>query len=84
MSPPGSRFEGLSRAELAVLVPELLLIGQLIDRSGMAWCIQAFGRAEMLQIAIEEWAGASPVYTRRMQRALRFTGHDVITIFKGL
>ena len=38
----------------------------------------------MLQIAIEEWAGASPVYTRRMQRALRFTGHDVITIFKGL
>ena len=84
MSPPGSRFEGLSRAELAVLVPELLLIGQLIDRSGMAWCIQAFGRAEMLQIAIEEWAGASPVYTRRMQRALRFTGDDVITIFKGL
>ncbi len=84
MSPPGSRYECLSRAELAVLVPELLLIGQLIDRSGMAWCIQAFGRDEMLRIAIEEWAGASPVYTRRMQRALRFTGDDVITIFKGL
>ena len=84
MSYPRSGFAALSRTELSLLVPELLLIGQLIDRSGMAWCIQAFGRAEMLQIAIEEWAGASPVYTRRMQRALRFTGDDVITIFKGL
>ncbi len=50
----------------------------------MAWCIQAFGRAEMLQIAIEEWAGASPLYTRRMQKALGYSGNDIITIFKGL
>jgi len=84
VSQPQSRFAALSRAELAVLVPELLLIGQLIDRSGMAWCIQSFGRAEMLQIAIEEWAGASPLYTRRMQKALRYEGDDIITIFKGL
>jgi hypothetical protein len=79
-----SRYAELSRAQLATLVPELLLIGQLIDRSGMAWCIQSFGREEMLQIAIEEWAGASPLYTRRMQKALRYEGDDVITIFKGL
>ena len=84
MSQPQSRYSALSRAELAILVPELLLIGQLIDRSGMAWCIQSFGRPEMLQIAIEEWAGASPIYTRRMQRALGYSGDDVITIFKGL
>lgn len=79
-----SRYASLSRAELATLVPELLLIGQLIDRSGMAWCISAWGREEMAQVAIEEWAGASPVYTRRMQRALRYEGDDVVTIFKGL
>jgi len=79
-----SRYAQLSRQELAVLVPELLLIGQLIDRSGMAWCINAFGRDEMVQIAIEEWAGASPLYTRRMQRALGYEGDDVPTIFKGL
>ncbi|WP_193605395.1 hypothetical protein [Nocardioides dongkuii] len=83
-----SRYADLSRAELAVLVPELLLIGQLIDRSGMAWCISAFGREAMAQIAIEEWAGASPIYTRRMQRALGYEpvpNHgDVVTIFKGL
>ena len=84
MSFETSRFADLSRGQLATLVPELLLIGQLIDRSGMAWCIQAFGRAEMLQIAIEEWAGSSPIYTRRMQDALGYRGDDVVTIFKGL
>jgi hypothetical protein len=79
-----SRYAQLSCQELAILVPELLLIGHMIDRSGMAWCIQEFGRDEMVQIAIEEWAGASPIYTRRMQRALNYEGDDVPTIFKGL
>ncbi|HRD60438.1 MAG TPA: hypothetical protein PLZ93_07575 [Nocardioides sp.] len=36
-----SRYAVLTREQLATLVPELLLIGQLIDRSGMAWCIAA-------------------------------------------
>ncbi len=38
----------------------------------------------MVQIAIEEWAGASPIYTKRMQQALNYEGNDVPTIFKGL
>ena len=43
----------------------------------------------MTQIAIEEWAGSSPIYTRRMQRALGYAPEvegqgDVVTIFKGL
>jgi hypothetical protein len=38
----------------------------------------------MRDVAIDEWMGASPVYTRRMQRALRFAGDDVATIFKGM
>jgi hypothetical protein len=79
-----SRYADLSRDQLATLVPELLLIGQLIDRSGMAWCISAFGREVMTQVAIEEWASSSPVYTRRMQDALNYRGTDVVTIFKGL
>lgn len=84
MTTAPSRYAALSRAELATLVPELLLIGHMIDRSGMAWAMAAFGHQEMLQIAIEEWGGASPIYTRRMQRALRYEGDDVPTIFKGL
>ena len=84
-----SRYLDLTRAQLAILVPELLLIGHLIDRSGMAWCAAAFGRQVMTRIAIEEWASASPIYTRRMQRALGYAppepgGGDVLTIFRGL
>ena len=33
-----SRYGDFTREQLAVVVPELLLTGQLIDRSGMAWC----------------------------------------------
>ena len=84
-----SSYAGLSRAELARLVPELLLIGHLVDRSGMAWTIEALGREGMAEVAIEEWMAASPIYTRRMQRALSFEPPpsepgDVVTIFKGL
>jgi len=81
---PSRSFAALSRADLATLVPELLLCGQLIDRSGMAHLIVEFGREGMAQVAIEEWEASSPWYTRRMQRALRYEGDDVVTIFKGL
>ena len=77
-------LESLTRDELAVLVPEYLLCGHLIDRAGMPHAISAFGRDGMRDVAIDEWMGASPVYTRRMQRALRFEGDTVETIFKGM
>ena len=79
-----SRYAALDRAQLARLVPELLLLGQLIDRAGMPWLLSYFDRQRMQEIAIEEWMAASPIYTRRMQRALGYTGTDIITIFKGL
>lgn len=79
-----SRYDTLSRAELAVLVPELLLCGHLIDRSGMAHTIAAFGREGMTAVAIEEWQLASPVYTRRMRKALNISGDGVDTVFKGM
>ncbi len=79
-----SGLAALSRDELARLAPEYLLAGHLIDRAGMPHLIGAFGREVMRDIAIEEWMGASPVYTRRMQRALGFEGDSVETIFKGM
>ncbi|WP_156095015.1 hypothetical protein [Nocardia lijiangensis] len=84
MSATSSRYARFSRPTLAALVPELLLCGHLIDRSGMAHSLAAFGRTGMAEVAIEEWQLASPVYTRRMQRALGFAGDSVPTIFKGL
>lgn len=83
-APARSRHADLDRATLAALVPELLLTGHLIDRTGMAYCIERFGIEAMTTVAIDEWSAASPVYTRRMQRALDFVGTDVATIFKGM
>jgi hypothetical protein len=74
----------LSQEELALLAPEYLLAGHLIDRAGMPHLTGAFGMEAMRDIAIEEWMGASPVYTKRMQRALGFEGDSVETVFKGM
>ena len=75
---------GWTRAELSALVREYLLIGHLVDRAGMPHLIGPYGRDGMAAIAVDEWMGASPVYTRRMQRALGFVGDDVVTVFKGM
>ncbi len=80
----GSGLGRLGKDELALLTPEYLLAGHLIDRAGMPHLIGAFGREVMRDIAIQEWMGASPLYTRRMQRALGFGGDSVETIFKGM
>ncbi|MGO8871051.1 MAG: hypothetical protein ACLQPH_06540 [Acidimicrobiales bacterium] len=77
-------LEAQDRATLALLVREYLLDGHLIDRAGMPHLIGAFGRDVMRDIAIDEWMGASPVYSKRMQRALDFEGDSVETIFKNL
>ncbi|ROZ89485.1 hypothetical protein [Gordonia sp. OPL2] len=84
MTLPAPAYQGLSQQQLAVLVPELLLSGQLIDRSGMAHLISAFGRETMGQVAIEEWMAASPVYTHRMRTALGIDGDGVEDMFKCL
>jgi len=77
-------LESLSRDELAALAREYLLAGHLIDRAGMPFIVAEFGREMMRDVAIEEWMSASPVYTRRMRRALGWEGDDVGSIFKGM
>ena len=77
-------YGDLTQEQLAGIVPELLLTGQLIDRSGMAHLIGAFGRDVMGQVAIEEWMAASPVYTHRMRTALGIDGDGVEDMFKCL
>ncbi|GFG65546.1 hypothetical protein MKUB_30360 [Mycobacterium kubicae] len=71
-----------SRDELSALLLELLLTGQSVDRAGMTPVISKAGFEGMRTIAIEEWMGASPVYTRRMREALGVTTDTVEDIFK--
>lgn len=75
----------LDHDQLVVLAYEALLAGHLIDRAGMPQLIARFGIEPMTDIAIEEWRGASPVYTRRTQALLGFAGRtDVASAFKGM
>lgn len=75
----------LDHDQLVVLAYEALLAGHLIDRAGMPQLIARFGIEPMTDIAIEEWRGASPIYSRRTQQLLGFAGRtDVATAFKGM
>ncbi|MCW2782532.1 MAG: hypothetical protein JWR35_2981 [Marmoricola sp.] len=74
----------MDQTELARLLPEYLLCGHLIDRAGMPYAIEAFGREGMAEVAIEEWMAASPIYTRRMRAALGLTGDGVTDMFRCL
>jgi hypothetical protein len=81
----GRTLEDLDRLELAALAREYLLAGHLIDRAGMPQVIARAGAEVMTAVAIDEWSGASPVYSRRTRRLLGFDGeHDVASMFKGM
>ncbi len=82
---PVDALAGLDRDALGRLARELLLCGHLIDRSGMPHLIAAYGLEGMRDIAIDEWMGASPIYTERIRRLLGIDDrHDVEAIFKGM
>lgn len=78
----------LSRGALARLGREWLLIGHLQDRVGMPLVLAQHPAEDMTQVAIEEWMGASPIYSKRVQHTLRFGPpfgqRDVATIFKNI
>jgi hypothetical protein len=74
----------LSREELLALAREYMLFGHLIDRGLMPHVAMRFGSDEVTRVAIEEWMGASPVYTWRMRDLMQIDGDDVEAIMKSL
>ena len=81
---PDATLESFSRQTLAHLGREFLLNGHLQDRVGLPLVAKLLGGESYVDFSIEEWMGASPIYSLRMQRALNFEGHDVGTVFKNL
>jgi hypothetical protein len=81
---PDLSLVDLGRASLAVLGREYMLNGQLQDRAALPHVMGRAGADAWVGVAIDEWMSASPIYSKRMQRALRFSGDDVRTLFKNL
>ncbi len=69
---------------MARLGREYMLFGHIRDRGLMPPLAARFGPRATEEIAILEWMGASPIYTRRMRRAMGIEGDDVATIMKSL
>jgi hypothetical protein len=81
---PGLTLSDFSRDFLSRLAHEYNLIGHLYDRVGQPLVAMAYGPEGFTRSGIEEWQGASPIYSLRMQRALGFEGDTVETVFKNL
>jgi hypothetical protein len=76
---PGFDYEDLSKEALVRLVREYALIVHLLDRSMCAAIGLRYGAEAVKELAIEEWAGASPVYGDRLRRIMQIEG-DGITV----
>jgi hypothetical protein len=81
---PDFRYEDLSKEALVRLVREFALIVHLLDRSMCAAIAMRFGGDVMKELAVEEWAGASPLYGERIRQIMGIEGDDVAAIFKVL
>ncbi|MGE4607902.1 MAG: hypothetical protein AAEJ52_14260 [Myxococcota bacterium] len=81
---PDLELADFSRQALAHLGREYLLNGHLQDRVGLPLVVKHLGGDAYVQFSIEEWMAASPIYSLRMQRAFKFEGHEVGTVFKNL
>ena len=66
------------------LVREYALIVHLLDRSMCAAIGLRYGAEAVKELAIEEWAGASPVYGDRLRQIMNIEGDGVSAIFKVL
>ncbi|MBM3675883.1 MAG: hypothetical protein FJW88_13245 [Actinobacteria bacterium] len=77
-------FEALDRVSLARLGREWMLFGHLYDRALMPQVALRLGMDEITRVAIAEWQGASPNYTRRMRRLMGIDGDGASAICKAL
>src|SRR5271163_1535789 len=71
---PGFDYEDLSKTALVRLVREYGLIVHLLDRSMCAAIGLRYGAEAVKELAIEEWAGASPVYGDRLRQIMNVEG----------
>jgi hypothetical protein len=81
---PDFRYEDLSKDALVRLAREYALIVHLLDRSMCAAIGMRYGADVVNELAIEEWAGASPIYGERLREVMGIEGDGIEAIFKVL
>ncbi len=85
MVAPAPALEELSREELVPVAFEHMLSGMIVTRALLPQVVLHGGDLDLMnQVAIDEWMGASPVYTARMRTLMGIEGDDVSAIIKAL
>lgn len=78
-------LEALSRDELVPVAFDHMLSGMIVTRALLPQVVLHGGDLDLMnQVAIDEWMGASPVYTARMRALMGIEGDDVNAIIKAL
>jgi hypothetical protein len=78
-------LDDLDRPTLVRVAYEYMLFGMLATRAMLPNAILIGGDMDLLNgIAIDEWMGASPIYTARMRRLMGIEGDDIEAIMKAL
>jgi hypothetical protein len=78
-------LDQLPRSALLAVAFEHMLAGMIVTRAMLPQVILRGGDAALMnQIAIDEWMGASPVYTGRMRALMGIEGDDAGAIMKAL
>ena len=78
-------LDKLPRSTLLAVAFEHMRAGMIVTRAMLPQVILRGGDAALMnQVAIDEWMGASPVYTSRMRALMGIEGDDVGAIMKAL
>jgi hypothetical protein len=81
---PNFTLEQLSRATLARLCREYMMMGMYHDRGLMMHVVVAAGQDATIAQADSEWMGSSPIYAARNKKNLGMSGDAVGTAFKAM
>lgn len=85
MTTAASALDALDRDTLVAVAHEYMLTGMIVTRAMLPQVVLAGGGLDALnELAIDEWMGASPVYTGRMRRLMGIEGDNVAAIMKAL
>ena len=80
-----SALDALPRHELLPVALDTMLAGMIVTRALLPQVAVETGDLDaMNDVAIDEWMGASPVYTGRMRRLMGIEGDRVDAIMKAL
>jgi len=78
-------LDALPRAALLPVALDTMLAGMIVTRALLPQVVLETGDLDaMNEVAIDEWMGASPVYTRRMRQLMGIEGDRVDAIMKAL